>query len=406
MIRKKKKRLILIQALLVAFISATISSSYTSYATQTEMDDAKTKKNQLEEEKKKTKKLLDNLNSLKSDAAAYVSKLDASLSEVNAQIDTINTNIEAKENEISITNKELASASDAKDEQYESMKLRIKYMYEKGDTSYIDMILGASNAGELLNRTEYISDITNYDRAKLDEYETTCNDIKSKEEKLKTEKSELSDMKTELEAKQSSVQTMLDDKKSQLATYNSKINTASAELSEYEKQIKQQEDTIKAIEAQIRKREEEARKAAQAAGKSYETVDLGSIHFIWPCPSSSRITSGFGDRESPTEGASSNHQGIDIGASSGSAILAAADGEVVVSTYSPSAGNYIMLSHGGSVFTVYMHCSALLVSTGDTVKAGDTIAKVGSTGYSTGPHLHFGIRSNGKYLNPSNYVSP
>ncbi len=406
MIRIEKSRLIFMRILIAACIAVTTCNSYISYATQTEIDDAKTKKNQLEEEKKKTKKLLDNLNSLKSDAAAYVSKLDASLSEVNDQIDKININITAKEDEISITNQELASASDAKDEQYESMKLRIKYMYEKGDTSFIDMILGASNAGELLNRTEYISDITNYDRNKLDEYESTCNDIKSKEEKLETEKAELSDMKDELEAKQSSVQTMLDDKKSQLATYNSKINTASAELSEYEKQIKQQEDTIKAIEAQIRKKEEEARKAAQAAGKTYETVDLGSIHFIWPCPSSSRITSGFGDRESPTEGASSNHQGIDIGASSGSAILAAADGEVVVSTYSPSAGNYIMLSHGGGVFTVYMHCSALLVSTGDNVKAGDTIAKVGSTGYSTGPHLHFGIRASGKYLNPSNYVSP
>lgn len=403
---RTKKRLILVGAFLAAVIATGIGGSYISYATQTEMDDAKTKKNQLEEEKKKTQKLLNDLNSLKSDAAAYVSKLDANLSDVNAQIDTINTNIEAKEEEISITNTELASASDAKDEQYESMKLRIKYMYEKGDTSYIDMLLGASNAGELLNRAEYISDITNYDRKKLDEYEATCNDIKNKEEKLRKERAELSDMKDELEAKQSSVQAMLDDKKTQLASYNSKINTASAELSEYEKQIKKQEDTIKAIEAQIRKKEEEARKAAQAAGKSYETVDLGSIHFTWPCPSSSRITSGFGDRESPTEGASSNHQGIDIGASSGSAILAAADGEVVVSTYSPSAGNYIMLSHGGGVFTVYMHCSALLVSTGDSVKAGDTIAKVGSTGYSTGPHLHFGIRASGKYLNPSNYVSP
>ena len=97
---------------------------------------------------------------------------------------------------------------------------------------------------------------------------------------------------------------------------------------------------------------------------------------------------------------------IDIGASSGSAIVAAAAGTVVVSTYSYSAGNYIMLNHGGGVYTVYMHCSQLLVSEGQQVSQGQTIAKVGSTGYSTGPHLHFGIRHGGRYVNPQTYVSP
>lgn len=188
--------------------------------------------------------------------------------------------------------------------------------------------------------------------------------------------------------------------------YESQIGVAEVQLEEYEKEIKKQEDTIKAIEAEIKRREEEARKAAEAAGKTYKTVDLGNIHFIWPCPASSRITSYFGSREQPVKGASTNHQGIDIGVASGSAIKAAADGEVTIATYSPSAGNYVMISHGGSVSTVYMHCSQLLVSPGQKVKQGETIAKSGSTGYSTGPHLHFGIRSNGSYVNPLKYVSP
>ena len=167
-----------------------------------------------------------------------------------------------------------------------------------------------------------------------------------------------------------------------------------------------QENAIKSIEAEIRRQEEEARKKAAAAGQSYKTISLGDIKFIWPCPSSGRITSGFGGRSSPTAGASSNHQGIDIGAPTGTDIVAAAAGEVVVSTYSYSAGNYVMLSHGGGVYTVYMHASKLLVSAGDSVKQGQVIAKVGSTGYSTGPHLHFGVRVNGTYVNPSQYVSP
>ena len=97
---------------------------------------------------------------------------------------------------------------------------------------------------------------------------------------------------------------------------------------------------------------------------------------------------------------------MDIGASTGSGIVAAAAGTVVIATYSYSAGNYIMINHGGGVYTVYMHCSQLLASEGQDVIQGQTIAKVGSTGYSTGPHLHFGIRANGQYVNPSNYVSP
>ncbi len=163
---------------------------------------------------------------------------------------------------------------------------------------------------------------------------------------------------------------------------------------------------MRQIEDEMRRGRRKRRKKAQEAGQTYTVKDLGNISFKWPCPSSSRITSNFGDRESPTEGASSNHKGMDIGASTGADIIAAADGEVVIATYSYSAGNYIMIDHGGGVSTVYMHCSQLLVSKGAKVKQGQVIAKVGSTGYSTGPHLHFGIRSGGTYVNPRNYVSP
>ena len=184
------------------------------------------------------------------------------------------------------------------------------------------------------------------------------------------------------------------------------IAGAKQDLEQYQADLEAQEQRMRQIEEEMRRREEEARKKAQEEGKTYTTADLGNISFKWPCPASSRITSQFGDRESPTEGASSNHKGIDIGAASGSDILAAASGTVVIATYSYSAGNYIMIDHGGGVSTVYMHCSQLLAAEGDEVSQGQVIAKVGSTGYSTGPHLHFGIRSDGSYVNPLNYVSP
>ena len=139
-----------------------------------------------------------------------------------------------------------------------------------------------------------------------------------------------------------------------------------------------------------------------AAGDSDNPYNGGA--FTWPVPSSYRVTSDYGPRVSPTAGASSNHKGIDIGAPYGSNIVAAADGKVTTVKYSSSAGNYVMLSHGGGLYTVYMHCSSTAVTVGQEVAAGDVIAYVGSTGISTGNHLHFGVSLNGSYVSPWNYL--
>ena len=210
---------------------------------------------------------------------------------------------------------------------------------------------------------------------------------------------------------------LMAEKRTELAKYKSQISDAQGELSAYDTQLAAQEEQIRSIEAAIKKREEEERRRAEeearkkreaeaAARKTAAAKDLGSIHFTWPCPASGRITSPFGKRSSPTKGASTYHNGVDIGAASGANIVAAAAGEVVSAGYSGAAGNMIMISHGGGIYTLYMHCSKITCSEGQSVKAGQTIGKVGSTGVSTGPHLHFGIRSGGSYLNPLKYVSP
>ena len=399
----KTLSLVIMCSLSMAGMPAVISRAATS---KTDMDKAQSKKDALEQEKKKTQERLSQLQGLKSDVSAYMKKLDEELSQINDEIAELDTGIADVEQKIETTQTELDEAERTSQQQYENMKLRIKYMYEQSDSTFMDMIFGSESLSQLLNHSEYVGKITEYDRGKLDEYEQSQKDIEAKKTDLTEQQTELEDLRDIAQAKQESAQALLSDKQAELKSYDAKIGNAQTELSEYEAEIKKQEDTIKAIEAEIRRREEEARKKALAAGQSYETINLGDIHFIWPVPASSRITSSFGDRESPTEGASTSHKGIDIGAASGSDILASAYGEVIISTYSASAGNYIMINHGGGVYTVYMHASKLLVSVGDTVKQGDVIAKVGSTGYSTGPHLHFGIRANGEYVNPSKYVSP
>ncbi len=398
---KRKKIITLVLVGLCCALAA-----FPAMASKKGLNEAKEKKNAIEQEKKRAEAALRELETLKGDAAAYVKKLDASLEALGAELSQLDSDIAAKEDEIALTNQQLADAEVVEAEQYASMKLRIKYLYENGDTSYIDLLMQSGSLAEMLNKAEYISKISEYDREKLDEYVETKEQIAAAEQVLETEHAELLALQEQTEAKHASVEELMTAKRAEIKAMEGKIAAAEAEVDEYAKDLKAQEDSIKKIEAEIKRQEEEAKKKAEQAGQTYKTQNIGNIKFKWPLPSSSRITSDFGSRTSPTAGASSNHQGIDIGAPTGKDIIASAAGTVVVSTYSYSAGNYVMINHGGGVYTVYMHASKLLVSVGDTVKQGQVIAKVGSTGYSTGPHLHFGIRVNGTYVNPRKYVSP
>ena len=127
--------------------------------------------------------------------------------------------------------------------------------------------------------------------------------------------------------------------------------------------------------------------------------------FKWPAPSYTRISDDYGNRTHPILGVQQFHNGVDMAAPGGSPILAAYDGKVVAAAYNASMGNYIMINHGGGLYTIYMHASALYVSTGETVTRGQKIAAVGTTGRSTGNHLHFSVRKDGAYVSPWNYLS-
>lgn len=383
-----------------------ISCIFPSYATKTEMEEAKKKASSLEEEKKDIETAINELKGLENDAAGYIKNLDTSLDSLNKQVNALQSQMSAKETELKAASEELEAAKETVSRQYSNMKLRIQYMYEKGETSYIDLLLKSGDLTQLFNRAEYISSIAAYDRRMLENYKGSKEEVEQREQILLAEQEELAAFEAATSLKQQEVESLIKKKNSDLAIYQKQISDGRNSLDELNQDIADQEKHIKNMEAEIRKKEEEARIAAQKTGKTYNTVAIGNIKFIWPCPSSSRITSGFGDRDSPTEGASTNHKGIDVSASTGSGIVAAASGTVTISTYSYSAGNYIMIHHGGGVYTVYMHCSELLVSAGQEVSQGQVIAKVGSTGYSTGPHLHFGIRVDGSYVNPAKYVSP
>lgn len=343
-------------------------------------------------------KLKKELEQSKSDLNAYVTQLDTQLSDIQSKINEYNKLIEEKENEIEVTTEELNAAIAKQEEQYEAMKERIKFMYEKGDTLYMEIIFSSSSLSDTVNKADYIEALSAYDRNQLDEYVRTRELIALCKEELESEKEVLDEARLAVEAEESAVSALISEKEAQIVAVSSDISTKEAAIKEYEDMIAEENAQIVALEKAVA--EEKARLAA--ANANARVYDGGM--FAWPCPGYKRISDEYGNRIHPTLGIEKFHNGIDLAAASGTSILAAYDGDVVAADYSSSMGNYIMIDHGGGLYTIYMHASALYVSKGQSVYKGQTIAAVGSTGRSTGPHLHFSVRLNGNYVSPWNYL--
>lgn len=363
-------------------------------AANTSLQDAQDEKEELERELAAAQQTIKDLKESKGNIEDKVTELNQQLMNISARITELENQLTEKSQDILQTQKELEAAKQQEMEQYEDMKVRIQFMYENGQTSYLEVLLSSKSIADFLNATEYISQIQSYDRQKLDEYAQTVELIANMEAELEQEYAELETLKTTVENDKATVAAMMRQKESELAELADDIADAQSEADYYAAEIQAQEELIAAIQRA------EAEKAA--AGIVDNPYSGGA--FVWPCPSSTRVTSNYGPRTSPTGGASSNHKGIDIGAPYGADIVAAADGTVKAASYSSAAGNYVMIDHGGGLYTVYMHASSLVVSPGQTVTAGQVVAKVGSTGISTGNHLHFGVSLNGSYVSPWGYL--
>ena len=358
------------------------------------LQEAQDEKAQLEKALKEAQSTIEDLRDSKGDIESKVTELNQQLIDISARITDLENQLTAKSEDIQETKDELAGAKEREAQQYADMKVRIQFMYENGQTSYLEALLSSRNISEFLNSADYIAQIQSYDRQKLTEYQDTVESIVNLEAQLEQEYTDLEALKSTVESNKATVAAMMRQKESELADISGDIEDAQSDADYYAAEIQAQEELIAAI------KRAEAEKAA--AGVEEHPYTGGA--FRWPCPSSTRVTSDYGTRVSPMSGASSNHKGIDIGASAGADIIAAADGTVTAASYSSAAGNYVMIHHGGGLYTVYMHASSLLVSPGQTVSAGDVIAKVGSTGISTGSHLHFGVSLNGSYVSPWSYL--
>ncbi len=372
----RKKVLQVLKTVLAVMMVATISTQ----AFATSMDDAKQDKQDAENNRDNAQQILAGLESSKANIEAYVKELDQQLEEIQTRITDLNNQKADLENRIEVKQTELEEAKKKEQQQYADMCTRIRFLYENSGVSYADVLMSSESMSDMLNQPEYVSAMADYDYSMLEQLVETRQTIANDEQQLQIDLAAVEQMTSEVEAEQTTVNQLIETKSQEVAKYNDQIARQEKVIAEYDAEVQ-------AAAARIAELEEAARKAQERG----EFVPYSGGTFVWPCPSSTRITSYFGYRTPDGGYVNANHKGIDIGAPTGTPGVAAASGVVVIARYSASAGNWVVISHGNGLYTMYMHASQLLVSEGQYVNAGDTILLVGSTGWSTGPHLHFGV---------------
>ena len=363
------------------------------------IEEAEQEKKESIKKAQELQKDMEDIEKSKESTLKYIEKLDKKSSQVEADLEKVRADIKTTNSQLKAAKKELKAAEESEEKQYTTMKKRIKYMYENGSQDYLEILFSSKDISDLLNRTEYIEKISSYDQGIFEKYKETKRQITQKKSEIEVKLSELKEMQAEEAAEKETLTNLREKKKEELKKYSKELDISQEKADEYARQVAESEAEVEKL---LQERQKEIdRQNAVGYGNSGE----GDGSLRWPLTISGRISSGYGKRKSPTAGASTFHKGLDIAAPSGTPIVAAAEGKVVTAAYSSSAGNYVMIAHGNSLYTVYMHCSRLAVKEGDTVNAGQVIAYVGSTGISTGAHLHFGVSKNGSYVDPKIYVS-
>ncbi len=346
-----------------------------------------------EGKKAAAQEILDQLQSEQTNILDAIKLLDEQVAEYTAQI----TELEAKkvtiEADIEETLAELEVAKANEASQYEAMKTHIQYAYESGDVSYLDTIFSSSDVADIVNQTEYAEQVLNYDANMLTKMMDIKKTISNQQLELETNLAAVEEIEAEVTENKEAVELMIEGKQVQAANYATSIEDYEEQIAAIQADIDATNATIAAMEAAA----EKARQEALAQGQNVEINYTGGP-LQWPVSTGGVITSLFGPRWGTV------HQGLDIGCATGTPIVACEAGVVIGAAYSSSMGNYVLIDHGGGVTTVYMHNSSLCVGYGDVVARGQVIALAGSTGNSTGPHCHLGLRINGSYVDPLPYL--
>lgn len=388
-------------SLFVGFIPTTASAK----VTQSEIDDLKSQKAALSEQSASYEATINSLKNKKNAQVELKTALDSKLALTNQQIMNLEEQIKLHDALIERKTQEVDEAQKTADEQLEKYKKRVRAMEESGRYNYFEVLFGANSIGEFLSLIDDIGDIMQSDKELEESYKQSVTDLKTVKAEYEEAQAELKQNKVECAQLKDQLQIDITQAASVITSLQSEINDNASVLSELDSQESalqsQIQSKVKQLNEQKKAEEEANRNNNNNGGNNNGGSTVGTGNLVWPSYCT-YITSRQGPRVHPITGKYKNHGGTDIGASYGSAIYAADSGKVVSSSdgWNGGWGNYVMIDHGNGMQTLYAHMSSRAVSVGQTVKRGQTIGYVGSTGMSTGPHLHFEMYVNGARIDP------
>lgn len=346
-------------------------------------------KQETQEKKEQAEKDLEYVQEELSEALVKIQELDDKIRTAEKEISDMDENLIELETKVTDTAQKLETVQQKYNENQEIMEKRLVVMYECGDVSYLDLLLKSSSLIEFLSNYYVIEEIIRSDNELLESIEKEKEEIEATKKQLEQEKAELKLLKVKKEQTRIIMQNNKTIQQNQIAQLSDSEKELQQKIQEYKDEEEKIENLIKLASNQY----------------VYNGEYTGGL-MTWPvAKSGTYITSNYGMREHPIQGVIKSHTGIDIGnAGFGAPVIAAADGVVSMASYYGGYGNCVMINHGNGISTLYGHGQKILTTVGTEVKKGDLIMEVGSTGNSTGPHLHFEVRINGQPTDPLPYV--
>ena len=362
-------------------------NSQTNNTTNTAVENLQNERNEIQNQMNEASGQLEGVQNDLSENLQQVQKLDERISESEQELNDLNTQITDLQSSIDEVEANLQTAQAAYDSQKAVLDNYLVEVQESSDVEYLDVLLSSKNISEFLSSYFLISELASYEMDLLDDMQAKKDEIELSKATLEQDREQLATIK----ANQTKTATILENTKTVRENFISK-------LSDQEKEIQAQIDEYNTRFEEINK------EILELAQGSIAAEYIGG-ELAWPVPGYTRITSKYGMRTHPITGVYKLHTGVDIGAPMGANFIAANDGIVTKASYNSAYGNMVIIDHGGGVSTLYAHGSEILVQVGQTVKRGDPVLKVGSTGYSTGAHAHFEVRLNGVVTDPMPYIT-
>lgn len=394
MIKSKKSVSVICMAMVLSLSLSLMGGAIA--ATQSEIDSLKQQQEEVSNKKKALSGQIKDLEGQMNEALNLKAVLDEQNELTRQEIELINERIALYESLVEQKAQELEEAKAAEEEQKEQLRVRMRKMEERSDISYISILFKATSFTDLLSRIDSINSIMERDKHLEDDYIAAREHVEEVKAEYEATLAECEDVKVELEAKKAELEREIEEAQQVIADLEETID-------EYNEQLKQFEREAANIGSIIAQKEKELEEQQKQIIESGGTVITGTGTYSWPLPGIYPSSNTYGNRLHPIFNEWRFHAGTDIGAASGTPIHAADSGTVTIAGVGSGYGNYVTISHGGGRSTLYAHMSSIACSAGQQVNQGDVIGYVGSTGWSTGPHLHFEVRVNGATTDPMSY---